>query len=178
MMMTPALATALIYRNGENSYATFAQHAQYLFDREEQEWHNLAKRTFECTKFMMSVKFASILIAHGKEGIGNFVTQLYDLGRLLDSLVKERALFEMAHEPETNIVCFRAIKEGLSDSQLNEYNRRVREKLLHEEKYYIVQTTLNGKLYLRATLMNPFTTKEDLNGLLDYLEALGDNIEI
>lgn len=172
MMMTPALATALIYNKGENAYATFAQHAQYLFDKEEQEWHNLAKRTFECTKFMMSVKFASILIEHGEEGIGHFVETLYDLARAFAIIIQKRHVFELAHEPDANILCFRINIENQSDPELNNLNRKIREKVLSDGHYYIVQTNLHGKLYLRTTLMNPFTTIEDLSGLLDYLEDL------
>ncbi|MCB9041561.1 MAG: hypothetical protein H6557_33515 [Lewinellaceae bacterium] len=58
MLLTPAVATALIFRNGQHSYRTFSQKAQYLWEREtDEEWHNLAKRTFECTKLMMGLKY-------------------------------------------------------------------------------------------------------------------------
>jgi L-2,4-diaminobutyrate decarboxylase len=172
MMMTPALATALVYKQGENSYATFAQHAQYLFDREEQEWHNLAKRTFECTKFMMSVKFATILLMHGKKGIGGFVTKLYDLGQEFAGLIRNRNSFELAHNPESNIVCYRLKGQDLSTEERELLNYKVRQYLLEDGKFYVVQTKLNNQVYLRSTIMNPFTTANEFNELLDYMEKI------
>ena len=38
--------------------------------------------------------------------------------------------------------------------------------MLQDGRFYIVQTTIQGQIYLRTALMNPFTTIEDLEELL------------
>jgi L-2,4-diaminobutyrate decarboxylase len=43
---------------------------------------------------------------------------------------------------------------------------------LEEGKFYIVQTTLREKLYLRVSLMNPLTTVRDLRALLEEVEKI------
>jgi L-2,4-diaminobutyrate decarboxylase len=45
--------------------------------------------------------------------------------------------------------------------------QEIRNKLLNDGKFYIVQTTLREKTYLRVSLMNPLTTLEDLKELLE-----------
>jgi L-2,4-diaminobutyrate decarboxylase len=38
--------------------------------------------------------------------------------------------------------------------------------LLEEGRFFIVQTILQGQLYLRVSLMNPLTTEQELQELL------------
>lgn len=171
MLMAPALITAVIFKRNDDAFKTFQQKAQYLWaNQHSKDWFNSGKRTFECTKLMMSVKVYAILKAHGEQIFTDNVEYLYDLGKTLASLIKARPNFELALEPESNIVCFRL---KTTSGSLNEFNAGIRKKLLEEGKFYIVQTTLADKLYLRVSLMNPLTTEADLIALLDEVERLG-----
>lgn len=170
MLMAPALITAVIFKRNDDAFKTFQQKAQYLWaNQHSKDWFNSGKRTFECTKLMMSVKVYAILKAHGEQIFTDNVEYLYDLGKQFAALVKARPNFELALEPESNIVCFRLKHESTS---LNELNANIRKRLLEEGKFYIVQTTLGDNLYLRVSLMNPLTTETDLTALLDEVERL------
>lgn len=173
MLMTPSVTTALIFKKSNDSYKTFNQKAQYLWkEATDEEWYNLAKRTFECTKEMMSIKFFCLIKTYGIEGLSEFVDTLYDLGHTFTKLIKERPNFELATEPECNIVCFRIYNPQLNTTENNAINSNIRQQIIERGTYYIVQTTLNEKVYLRTTLMNPMTTETDLKGLLDIIETL------
>jgi L-2,4-diaminobutyrate decarboxylase len=167
MLMTPALATALIFRRDEDAYKTFQQKAQYLWaNQHSKDWYNSGKRTFECTKLMMSLKVYAIIKAHGEHIFSENVDYLYDLGQTFAEIIKSRPNFELAIEPESNIVCFRLTPPKSSPiertSKINDLNSAIRKQLLQEGKFYIVQTTLNENVYLRVSLMNPLTTVSDL----------------
>ncbi|MEM1322312.1 MAG: aminotransferase class I/II-fold pyridoxal phosphate-dependent enzyme [Bacteroidota bacterium] len=173
MLMTPALATALLFKKGQQAFGTFAQRAQYLWaSQSEQEWHNLAKRTFECTKYMMSIKVYILLRSYGLTVFDEYVNRLYDMGRHFAQLIQQRPHFELAVTPQSNIVCFRYTPPNCSPEQLDLLNSRIRKNIIEEGEFYIVQTQLKQGLYLRTTLMNPFTTEQELLGLLDKVEAL------
>jgi L-2,4-diaminobutyrate decarboxylase len=179
MLMTPALATALIFKQDENAFKTFQQKAQYLWSNQySKDWFNSGKRTFECTKLMMSLKIYSILKAHGEAIFAENVEYLHGLAENFVRILKSRQNFELAIEPESNIVCFRVVAQGslIKGAFLNELNLSIREQLLQEGKFYIVQTTLNENVYLRVSLMNPLTTVTDLNALLDEIERIGNQI--
>jgi L-2,4-diaminobutyrate decarboxylase len=75
--------------------------------------------------------------------------------------VKTLPDFELGVNPECNIVCFR-----LKDKQYAEI-QAIRQKLLEDGKFYIVQTTLRERTYSRVSLMNPLTTIGDLEELLE-----------
>lgn len=173
MLLTPALATALLFKRNQDSFQTFHQKAQYLWANQgSQEWFNSGKRTFECTKLMMSVKIYAILKTYGEEIFTENVEILHGLSVRLRFAQNERKGFELALAPESNIVCFRFVGEGRTAEQIQTLNAAIRQKLLEEGAFYIVQTTLRDKLYLRVSLMNPLTTEEDLTALLDAIERL------
>jgi L-2,4-diaminobutyrate decarboxylase len=176
MLLTPSITTALVFREGENSYRTFSQKAEYLFNKEEPEWFNLAKRTFECTKLMIGFKAYSILRTYGTALFDEYVTWVCDLGFILADLVRERKDLDLAIEPFCNIVCFRYKGEGFSDPELNDLNEAIRQQMLEAGDFYLVQTRLKEKLYLRCTLTNPFTRSTDLEKLLDRVIETGESV--
>ncbi len=176
MLMNPALSTLVMYRKGQDSYQTFSQKAQYLWEKaEDQEWYNSGKRTFECTKLMMSLKFYTIVNAYGFELFDQNVTYLYDLAQEFAELINKRDNLELAIEPGANILCFRYLRNSEKIS-LNKLNHKIRKVLLEKGNFYIVQTTINNKVYLRTTIMNPKTTKRHLIELLDEIEDIGSTL--
>ncbi|MCB2209154.1 MAG: aminotransferase class I/II-fold pyridoxal phosphate-dependent enzyme [Bacteroidetes bacterium] len=176
MLMGPALSTLVLFKNSDDSYKTFSQKAQYLWENEQdKEWYNYAKRTLECTKLMMSIRFYAIIQAYGIEIFNEYVTRQYDLAREFAKLIQMKSDFELATEPMSNIVCFRYAPQNVAD--LNELNGRIRKKSLENGDYYIVQTALNGDIYLRVTLMNPFTETTHLKSLLEEITKIAGKIE-
>ncbi len=173
MLMTPALATSLIYKKDAEAFKTFQQKAAYLWaNQHSQDWFNSGKRTFECTKLMMSVKIYAIIKAHGTDIFEENIDCLYDAGRTFAALVKPRPCFELAIEPESNIVCFRFVKN--STVSINELNTTIRKRLIETGNFYIVETMIKDQLYLRVSLMNPLATDTDFKALLDEVERIGN----
>lgn len=177
-LATPALSTALFFKNGALSFRTFSQQADYLFKSAAEEWYNMAKRTFECTKFMMSIKIYSIIKTHGFAFFTEYVERLLDMGNLFAQIVDKTPNFELALEPMCNIICFRWIKNGLSHEALNESNEYIRTQILNDGTYYIVKTKLKDSIWLRCTLTNPFTGKQEINGLLGQIHSIAANLEV
>ncbi|RMB63388.1 aminotransferase class I/II-fold pyridoxal phosphate-dependent enzyme [Dokdonia sinensis] len=171
MMGTSAITTAVIFKESVASYATFEQKAQYLWEKnDDPDWFNLAKRTFECTKSMMSIRFYAIINAYGLKFFDDFVTTLYDAGRSFGKLIDQQKDFELALQPISNIVCFRYSKG--KQENINEINQKIRNTLLEDGEYYIVATTLQGKYFLRTTFMHPFTSEKEMVGLLDKIRGV------
>lgn len=173
MMMMPSLTTALLFKDGTHSYKTFSQKADYLLSHsEDEDWYNMAKRTFECTKNMMSIHWYTLFHQYGSAGFDAFVTHLYDMGKVFAAKLVEHPNFELALAPQTNIVCFRYVAPGLDLAALNSLNEDLRTALVQQGDFYIVQTKLRGTHYLRVTIMNPKTTQEHITELLKHLEEL------
>lgn len=177
MLGVSALTTAVLFRDGKRSYDTFNQNASYLLNNEIREpWFNSAMRTMECTKNMMGVKVYSILRTYGPQLFIDYFTDCYDLGKVMASLIARQKDFELPYQPETNIVCYRYVGSGGTEEELNRLNSDIRRELIEGGKFYIVQTHIDGKVYLRSSLMNPFTSETDLEELLEEIRSFAKEL--
>ena len=176
MMMTPSLTTMLFFKNQKNSYKTFAQKAQYLWSAADEEWFNYGKRTMECTKIMLSTRVYALISTYGINIFGVYVDKCYDLGRKFAAMISDVPDLELAVEPDSNIVCFRVVEKNTDTA--NKLNRQIRQAILDDGTFYIVQTTLNDKVFLRVSIMNPFTSEKDLSELLSIIIKLRTLVDL
>jgi L-2,4-diaminobutyrate decarboxylase len=96
------------------------------------------------------------------------------LGKAFADMIRQRDDFELFVEPDSNIVCFRYLKNDMDDEQLNKLNSNLRKAILEKGDFYIVQTQLNKNTWFRITLMSPHTTASTLEELLDYIKKLAN----
>lgn len=71
----------------------------------------------------------------------------------------------------SNIICFRIINKDKDFSSLNKINASIRQDLLEEGNFYIVQTKIKGIVYLRATIMNPITHEEHFKKFIEKIKS-------
>jgi len=177
MLLTPGLNTMVIFRDGLRSYETFAQKAGYLFDKQDgNEWYNSARRTLECTKSGLGIIAWAVIKYYGEEALGMYVESRHDLaGRFGDAIRKTNDM-ELAVTPESNIVCFRYAPAGADADRLNEVNRSIRKAVVQSGEFYLVQTELDGTIWLRTSLMNAMTDDTDLERLIKAVLRHGAKI--
>lgn len=167
MLLCPSLVTAVLFKNNEDSFKAFSQKASYLFEsNEEAEWYNGGKRTIECTRKMMALKVFCSLKIYGENLFGDFIESRYNLAQDFAKLIHSQADFELALEPQSNIVCFRYVPIVFAKEKLSELNSEIRKALVKEGKFFIVKTIVRRETYLRITIMNPFTSITELEELL------------
>ena len=105
MMLMPTITTALLFKNKLHTKHTFSQKADYLLnDTEEEDWINSGKKTFECTKTMMSMHWYILFKFYGEKIFNQFVTNQYDLAKDFEQLLQAEENFELATAPMANIV--------------------------------------------------------------------------
>ena len=171
MLLMPALITGVVFKDGTKSYESLSQNASYLFEKHAyDEWYNFAHRTIECTKTMMGLKLYTCLSIYGTDIFSDYNTAMFDLTKEFASIITKSSDFEIAVKPESNIICFRYLKNGVRDLDL--LQKQIRKNILKDEKFYIVQTQLKEGLYLRCTIVNPFTSIDDLKELLEVIRDI------
>lgn len=174
LLYMPAAVSAVLFRDPSHSYAAFAQEASYLFqgDSEAEESYNTSYRTLECTKRMMGLKLWAAFSLYGVEKLGGLVEQVFATARLLAQKLAAAPDFELLMQPQTNIVCFRHHLQGLPAEALEMHQVRVRKTLVESGAFHLTQVRLNNQVWLRTTIMNPFTSGNDLDALLDAIRTV------
>ena len=177
MLLTPGLNTLVLFRDGAHSYETFAQNAGYLFEKsDEDEWFNGAKRTLECTKSGLGITAWAVIKYYGDNTLGEYIDSRYDLARRFGKVIENDDELELATLPESNIVCFRYKPDDFSDEELNDLNATIRKEIIKSGEFYIVQASLDDKIYLRTSLMNALTDDNDLDRLIMAVKRHGSRI--
>lgn len=174
MMLVPPLSTAIIYNAKNRTANEFSPKASYLWqDQQSDEWYNSAKHTLECTKPITILHTYAIMRLYGDDIYRRNVDTLYDLGKQFAKMVNGQENMELALEPVSNIVCFRYLSEGTNP---DEVNKKVLDELLRDGTFYVVSTMVRGKFYLRITLMNPLTDRQDLEALLTKIQKIAGKL--
>jgi L-2,4-diaminobutyrate decarboxylase len=166
LLYMPATVSAVLFKKTQDSYAAFAQQASYLFQGTEahEETFNTSYRTLECTKRMMGLKLWAAFSLYGVTGLGEIIDQVFATARLLAEKLQATADFELLMPPQTNIVCFRY---GLGEQS------PLRKQLVESGAFHLTQVKLHEKVWLRTTIMNPFTQESDLDALLESIRLIG-----
>ena len=174
MLLVGGLNTMVLFRKAENSFQTFSQKASYLFKRQsENEWYNSAKRTLECTKSALGVVAYTAVKYYGKDYYCKYIESRYDLAREFAARLAHYPDFENVTEPQSNIVCFRYNPGKRDNNSLNILNASIRDFIVKEGSFFIVQTEIEGVLWLRITIINPLTSIDNLEELLKKIRSTG-----
>jgi L-2,4-diaminobutyrate decarboxylase len=177
MFLVPALNTLVMFRNGEKSFETFAQKASYLFQKSQKNvWYNSATRTIECTKSALGIIAYTALKYYSGSYYRSYIDSRYDLAKEFSDMIKSDQLFELATDPESNIVCFRYAPDRYDESFINKINAAIRDTIIKEGSFYIVQAELDGKIWIRLTIINPVTSIDDLRALMARIREEGEEI--
>lgn len=172
-MLAPGISTAVLLKNRQDAFDTFRQEAEYLWEKQDFEWQHGGKSTFECTKSMTILKVYTLFKQFGDRIFEEFVDYTYDLTKEFAKLINSNPEFETAHAPNSNILCF----QHINCDNPNLVNSQLRQCLIMDGGFYIVQTVLNEKTYLKVTLLNPRTTIIHIKNLINSISKIAKKLK-
>lgn len=173
MMLLPLSAGVVLVRDERDLDAAFTQRAPYLFHGGEGDRVlDQGVRSFLCSRRADVIKLWVALQRYGARGIGALYDRLCDVAMSMHDQLVAHPAFEPMHRPACNILCFRWIGDGsLSDAELDEANRSLRERYNRSGEGWITATNLDGRRVLRVTIMNARTSEDDVAAIIAGLEA-------
>lgn len=164
MLRTSALCTGVLFREKHYLDTMFKQDASYLY-RPEAEDVDPGQYTFETSKAPLGLKILLTLAYRGESSLRSYIERQYGLATELWELIQERPDFTAPYRPQSNILCFRY--EPCGDRQLD-----LRSRLIQDGRFYLSSFQLEGRPYLRASLMSPTTDRQTLEELLEVITKL------
>ncbi|WP_030385478.1 pyridoxal phosphate-dependent decarboxylase family protein [Streptomyces sp. NRRL S-241] len=144
-----------------------AHQADYLnaTDDTEAGLPDLLGRSLRTTRRPDALKIATTLRALGRDGLAALVDRTIDTAHHLARLLDAHPGFELHAPPTISTVLFRPTHAD------DDHLATLRRTLLHEGRAVLGRTHADGRLWLKATLLNPHTTAEDLDSLISLLEG-------
>ncbi|WP_425835123.1 pyridoxal phosphate-dependent decarboxylase family protein [Streptomyces fractus] len=162
----PVAAGILAVRDTAET-AALGHQADYLNadDDTEAGLPDLLGRSLRTTRRPDVLKTAVTFKALGRTGLAALVDDVTALAHHLARLIDAHPHFELYDTPTLTTVLFRPT--GATDETI----AAIRRSLLTEGRAVLGRARMDGKLHLKATLLNPHATPEDLTALLDLVEG-------
>ncbi|WP_105972633.1 pyridoxal phosphate-dependent decarboxylase family protein [Streptomyces geranii] len=161
------VAAGLLTVKNPGDLTALAHQADYLNadDDTEAGLPDLLGRSLRTTRRPDVLKIAVTLKTLGREGLGALVDQVCAHAHEFARQIQAHPGFELYDPPTISTVLFRPA-EATDDAVA-----AVRRKLLHDGRAVLGRALLDGRLWLKATLLNPHTRPDDLAALLKLVEG-------
>ncbi|MPY65077.1 pyridoxal phosphate-dependent decarboxylase family protein, partial [Streptomyces spongiae] len=161
------VAAGLLAVRDATDLAVLAHRAHYLNadDDTAAGLPDLLGRSLRTTRRPDVLKIAVTLRSLGREGLGALVDGVCALAGEFAALVDAHPGFELYATPTISTVLFRPV--GATDAAVADVRRR----LLNSGRAVLGRAAPDGRLWLKATLLNPHTRPGDLATLLTLVEG-------
>ncbi|MFF9008359.1 pyridoxal phosphate-dependent decarboxylase family protein [Streptomyces goshikiensis] len=184
----PVSSSAVLVRDRDTlKHATY--HADYLNPRRmaEERIPNQVDKSIQTTRRFDALKLWMTLRTMGADGLGSLFDEVIDLAAAGWDIIDADPRFEVVVKPQISTLVFRYVpgpdSADLPAELLDEAQLHARKALFASGEAVVAGTKVDGKQYLKFTLLNPQTTTADISAVLDLLAAhaaqfLGESLAV
>jgi aromatic-L-amino-acid/L-tryptophan decarboxylase len=177
-LYVPVECGCTLVRNAQAMRDTFSLVPPYLRDDTALPWFSefgiQQTRGFKALKLWMTIQQI------GAQGYRELISGDIQLARILQARIQERDDFELLAAGPLSVTCFRYVPPDFGsddrEERLKTLNRQLLAYVQQEGQVFLTSTELDGKLALRACIVNFRTTARDLEFLLDVLAEAGQRV--
>jgi len=169
MMFMPLSAGGVLVRKGTHLLQPLQEQAPYLFGS-KRRWPDIGQVAIACSQRFDALKVWLMWRAYGAKVWDALTTHACEVAHSAYQYCLESSILEPAHEPQSNIFCFRLRGRAGRDSDRQHWE--IKEELNESGYAYISSTVLNDRRVLRLVVMNPRTTVEDIHSILYRIEQI------
>ncbi|MFI2264287.1 pyridoxal phosphate-dependent decarboxylase family protein [Streptomyces tubercidicus] len=167
----PVSSSAILVRDRATlRHVTY--HADYLNPRRMAEARipNQVDKSIQTTRRFDALKLWLTLRIMGAQAVGELFDEVVDRAADAWKLLHDDPRFEVVVEPQLSTLVFRYVPSTDQDPALSDrVNLHAREALFASGEAIVASTVVDGRHYLKFTLLNPETTLEDIATVLDLI---------
>ena len=161
-LFAPYDACALVYRNPHLAKETHTQHASYLETLHDDSW-SPSDYAIHLTRRVRGLPFWFSLAAHGTDAYSQAVEAGIRLAKESAERIQAHPNLELVRQPELSIVAF--TRKGWTPAQYQQWS----DALLEKQIGFIPPSKHAGESILRFAFVNPWTSMDDVQMILDTL---------
>ena len=147
---------------------------EYLFHDYENQAYDLGPMSLQCGRRVDALKLWLSWKYYGDLGYEVRIDRLFELTEYASEVVLNETHLELMHPTQSVTVCFRYIPNGNGD--FNEFNLRLRDRLIKSGKSMINYSYLDGHIILRLVFVNPEVNTSDVDILFKNLLKIGKSL--
>lgn len=170
----PVSSSALLVRDA-TLLRHAGHHADYLNPKRmaERGIPNQVDRSLQTTRRFDALKLWLTLRVMGADGVGALFDSVLDLAAAGHALLARDRRFHVVVEPQLSTLVFRWQPDHApgAPALVDAANLHAREALAASGAAVVAGTVVDGRHFLKFTLLNPRTTLADLTAVLDLLDA-------
>ncbi len=175
----PVSSSALLIRDA-NLFAPTIHHHDYLNPEAEaleaDAEPNQVDKSLQTTRRFDALKLWTTLRARGAGEIGTMLDTVCDLATDVRALLEGQADFEVLGASDLSTVLFRFTPATADRATCDELVPLIRRVLFRSGRAAIARTVIDGRPWLKLTLLNPDTSVDDVTAVLDLVRATGHGI--
>ncbi len=182
LYVTKTCATVLF-----KDFTVLKQHFRILapYMGDDHLWDNLGELSVQGTRHPDILKLWLSLQHIGTAGYAEIIRHNYDLAQQFVTEVQARSELQLASQPQMNLVCFRWAPEQIARAHWDSLNQQLQQYLLRPDKpdipdisekakafpIFLSLPTYRGQRWLKAVLLNPYTSSETIQQLFARIDA-------
>ena len=112
----------------------------------------------------------------GSRNLAESISGDISLAAYLGALVEGADDFELLAPVELSICCFRYVREGKSEGELDRLNEGILALVQKGGRAYVSNATINGHFALRACITNFRTTKSDIEQTIEVIREAASKV--
>ena len=170
----PVSSSALLVRDGRHlGHVTW--HADYLNPKDAGH-PNQVDKSLQTTRRFDALKLWLTLRIMGPDTIGGYVDDVIVLAASVADRMAAEPAVEVAAAPALSTIVFRYRPAGLTEDQADVLAPRIRSTLYERGNALVAATKVDGRCWLKLTLLNPMATPEQILGIVAEIVAIGDEL--
>ena len=174
------VCSSVFLAGNQQHFRYVAHYADYLnpIETKEAEFQNLITKSIQTTRRFDALKLWFTLRMVDEASLIYYLERLPTLAREAYELLQQQSCFEMAHYPELSTVVFRYRLLNTEDGELqDEVNLFIKNTLFSSGQASIASTRLNGRIYLKFTLLNPNSSQKHIQHIIDLMVEQGEKYQ-
>jgi L-2,4-diaminobutyrate decarboxylase len=172
----PVSSSALLVRDGAHlGHVTW--HADYL-NPQDAAHPNQVDKSLQTTRRFDALKLWLTLRIMGPDQIGEYVDAVADLATDVAAHLHADPAIELAADPQLSTVVFRYRPAGITEGVADVLVPRIRTTLYERGTAMVAATKVDGRCWLKLTLLNPMATRDDILAITRQVVEIGDELAL
>lgn len=176
-LYVPFEAACILVKEPEKLRRTFSHLPDYLkSDSKDDGRTDMMEYQLPLTKSFKSLKVWMTLKAYGAKRLRETIQEDIDKAAYLVDMIENSDDMELLAPAPLSIVCFRYAPKNLDEKEIEKVNQQLIAEIEADGRIFLTGTRLHGKTALRVCIINPRTTREDVEFILEVARDIGGKL--